>query len=67
MYRADAAGTHQGHIRKPARGRPIEARSAGTNGLLNVAVKPAGVGITEVTSKPRVVIAALVPMMGERN
>ena len=42
---------------------PYRARSSGTNGLLNATEKPAAFGVKLVTSKPRVVMALLVPVM----
>ena len=37
--------------------------SAGTNGLLNAAVKPVAVGVNRETVRPRTVMALLVPVM----
>src|SRR5438132_4291551 len=42
---------------------PQRVTFSGMNGLLNVAVKPVAVGVKAVTTKPRVVMALLVPVM----
>src|SRR5438132_9670207 len=42
---------------------PHRLRFSRTNGLLNVEMKPVAVGVNALTTKPRVVMALLVPVM----
>src|SRR5437588_11525586 len=49
-----------GTVLRPA---PYRVRSAATNGLLKVTEKPLKVGVKAVTTRPRVLLGALVPVM----